>query len=108
MASTYAGVLFTRINLDTFDEVLLGASADLEDLLGRPPVAQGGNGEARRSDAVLMQLAVMAIFVAWNINWSPPGHTPGCTRVRAYVQPYRWQSYLTGSCIQMLNMRQVQ
>lgn len=72
-----AGVLFTKINLDTFDEVMVGAFADLDDLLGRAPVAKGGNGEARRSDAVLMQLSVMCIFLAWNINWAAPGHTPG-------------------------------
>lgn len=72
-----AGVLFTKVNVDTFGEVLEGAFADLEDLLGRPPVARGGNGEARRSDALLMQLAAMCIFVAWNINYTPPGHTPG-------------------------------
>ncbi len=74
----FAGVLFTKINMDTFGEVLAGAFADLDDLLGRAPVARGGNGEARKSDALLMQLAAMTMFVAWNINYAPPDHRPGC------------------------------
>ena len=73
-----AGVLFTKINMDTFGDVLAGAFGDLEDLLGRAPVARGGNGEARKSDALLMQLAAMCMFVAWNINYAPPDHRPGC------------------------------
>ena len=73
-----AGVLFTKINMDTFGDVLAGAFADLDDLLGRAPVARGGNGEARKSDALLMQLAAMCMFVAWNINYAPPDHRPGC------------------------------
>jgi hypothetical protein len=73
-----AGVLFTKINMDTFGDVLAGAFADLDDLLSRAPVARGGNGEARRSDAMLMQLAAMCMFVAWNINYAPPDQRPGC------------------------------
>ena len=86
-----AGLLFTRINLDTFDDVLVGALADLDDLLGRAPVARGtapgagaangagagAEGQQRRSDAVLMQLVSMLIFAAWNIGWAPPGHMAG-------------------------------
>jgi hypothetical protein len=91
-----AGILFTRISLDAFDGVLAGALAELDDLLARAPVAQGGGGASRgantgavagragaadmtrRSDAVIAQLAAMAIFAAWNMTWSPPGAAPGC------------------------------
>ncbi|KAK9905112.1 hypothetical protein WJX75_009845 [Coccomyxa subellipsoidea] len=75
------GVLFTKINMDTFGDVLAGAFADLDDLLSRAPVARGGNGEARRSDAMLMQLAAMCMFVAWNINYAPPDQRPGYSEV---------------------------
>lgn len=73
-----AGVLFCKINLDSFNEILGGAFADLDDLVGRPPVARGGNGEARRSDATLMQLTIMCLFAAWNADYSPPGRPSGC------------------------------
>ena len=70
-------MLFCKINLDSFDDILEGAFADLDDLLARAPVACGGNGEARRSDAILMQLTVMCLFAAWNADYSPPGRPAG-------------------------------
>ena len=39
--------------------------------MGRPPVARGSNGEARRSDAMLMQLTAMSLFAAWNADYLP-------------------------------------
>ncbi|BDA49482.1 probable telomerase-binding protein EST1A at N-terminal half [Coccomyxa sp. Obi] len=75
------GVLFTKINMDTFGDVLAGAFADLDDLLGRAPVARGGNGDARKSDELLMQLTAMCMFVAWNISYVPPDHRPGYSEV---------------------------
>ena len=66
----HAGVLFCKINLDSFIDIL-------DDLLARPPVARGGNGEARRSDAIVMQLTAMCLFAAWNADYSPPGRPAG-------------------------------
>jgi len=40
-------------------------------------VARGGNGEARRSDAIVMQLTIMCLFAAWNADYSPPGRPAG-------------------------------
>lgn len=76
-------MLFTKINMDTFGDVLAGAFADLDDLLGRAPVARGGNGDARKSDELLMQLTAMCMFVAWNISYVPPDHRPGCATGQA-------------------------
>ena len=73
----HAGVLFCKINLDSFNNILEGAFADLDDLLARPPVARGGNGEARRSDAIVMQLTAMCLFAAWNADYSPLGGPAG-------------------------------
>ena len=73
----HAGVLFCKINLDSFIDILEGAFADLDDLLARSPVARGGNGEARRSDAIVMQLTAMCLFAAWNADYSPPGRPAG-------------------------------
>ena len=73
----HAGVLFCKINLDSFNDILEGAFADLDNLLCRPPVARGGNGEARRSDAIVMQLTIMCLFAAWNADYSPPGRPTG-------------------------------
>ena len=70
-------MLFCKINLDSFNNILEGAFADLDDLLARPPVARGGNGEARRSDAIVMQLTAMCLFAAWNADYSPPGRPAG-------------------------------
>lgn len=70
-------MLFCKINLDGFNDILEGAFADLDDLLARPPVARGGNGEARRSDAIVMQLTSMCLFAAWNADYSPPGRPAG-------------------------------
>lgn len=66
-------MLFCKINLDSFNDILQVALADLDDLVGRPPVARGSNGEARRSDATLMQLTAMSLFAAWNADYCPPG-----------------------------------
>ena len=75
--SSCAGVLFCKINLDSFNDILDVAFADLDDLVGRPPVARGSNGEARRSDAMLMQLTIMSLFAAWNADYCPPGRLTG-------------------------------
>ena len=73
-----AGILITKINMDTFGGVLGGAFADLDDLLGRFPIARVGiNGEARATKVLLMQLAAMCMFVAWNVNHAHPDHRPG-------------------------------
>ena len=82
--------------MDTFGEVLAGAFADLEDLLGRAPVARGGNGDARKSDELLMQLTTMCMFVAWNISYVPSDHRPGCATDLAVSLPACDQGH--GSC----------
>lgn len=95
-------MLFTKINMDTFGDVLAGAFADLDDLLGRAPVARGGNGEARKSDELLMQLTAMCMFVAWNISYVPPDHRPGCVTDLAVSLLVRLHS---GGCSSGLHMQ---
>lgn len=64
--SCHAGLLFTRINLDTFEAACDAAMADLADFLRRPSVHRMHLcKESARAPSLFMQLAIMALFTAW-------------------------------------------
>ncbi|KAK9824966.1 hypothetical protein WJX74_010942 [Apatococcus lobatus] len=60
------GLLFTRINLDTFEPACDAAMSDLADFLQRPSVHRMHLcKESARAPSLVMQLVIMALFSAW-------------------------------------------
>ncbi|KAK9817739.1 hypothetical protein WJX72_001469 [[Myrmecia] bisecta] len=81
------GMLFTKINLDQFADVLAAVAADLEDFLSRPQVTK--DQASRRASWVgelLIQLAAMVLFSVQNISWTPDGHKPGYSDIAARTE----------------------
>lgn len=59
----FAGILFSKVNLDDFDIVLDGALREFEGILKRNQIIIGSKGHGpMRSDAVLLQLVALAIY----------------------------------------------
>lgn len=82
VASTacYAGILFSRVNLNDCDEVLPAAVADLRDLLSREGALQAlvHKSPGRQSkEHVLLQLAVLSIFSLYDITSPHQGQKLG-------------------------------
>ena len=66
-----AGILFSKVNLSSCDEVLPAALADLNDLLERQGPLQAflRKGPAQQSsEHILLQLAVLAMFSMFDIT----------------------------------------
>ncbi|KAK9847606.1 hypothetical protein WJX84_003357 [Apatococcus fuscideae] len=65
------GLLFTRINLDSFEVACDAAMADLDDFLHRPSVHRMHLcKESARAPSMVMQLVIMALFTAWAASGS--------------------------------------
>jgi hypothetical protein len=61
----YAGILFLKIDVDLFPEVMEGAMSCLGEVLTCTSVVKGPQGHGpTRSDLVMLQLAVVAIYFA--------------------------------------------
>lgn len=79
---TCAGILFTKISLDTFGGVYDDAMANLREVLARPPaLKQLTRWGPAGAECPLLQLAAMAVFSAHVASAGVPGTTLRCARV---------------------------
>lgn len=78
---TGAGILFTKINLDTFGGVYDDAMADLRDALARgPALKQLTRGGPAGAESPLLQLGAMAVFSAHVAGVGVPEPTVRCVQ----------------------------
>ena len=80
VSTCYAGILFSKVNLNDCDEVLPAAIADLRDLLSREGALQAlvHKSPGRQSkEHVLLQLVVLSIFSLYDITCTHQGQKLG-------------------------------
>lgn len=80
LTACYAGILFSKVNLNDCDEVLPAAMADLRDLLTREGALQAlvhKSPGQQSKEHVLLQLAVLSMFSLYDITSANQGQKLG-------------------------------